>query len=74
MVAKKGKNLSFLLLPSFAFLAFQGELIASELRLFSHGPLVHLILTRCRASDDGTVKCASREGEENTYKKFSLGI
>ncbi|CAB1448430.1 unnamed protein product [Pleuronectes platessa] len=46
---------------SSASLAFQGELIASELRLFSHGPLVHLILTRWRASDDGTVKCAARD-------------
>lgn len=44
---------------SSASLAFQGELIASEPRLFSHGPLVHLILTRWRASDNGTVKCAS---------------
>lgn len=53
---------------SSAFLAFQGELIASELRLFSHGPLVHLILTRWRASDDGTVKCASGEEEEGRGK------
>lgn len=44
---------------SFASLAFQGELIASEPRLLSHGPLVHLILTRWRASDNRTVKCAS---------------
>lgn len=63
MVAKGERNLSFLLLHSSAFLAFQGELIASELRLFSHGPLVHLILTRWRTSDNGTVKCASSEEE-----------
>lgn len=59
---------------SSASLAFQGELIASELRLFSHGPLVHLILTRWRASDDGTVKCVSEEerGEENNTQKNSV--
>lgn len=47
--------------------AFQGELIASELRLFSHGPLVRLILTRWRASDEGTGKCAS--GSEAEWRK-----
>ncbi len=61
----------FFFSSSSGFLAFHWELIASELRLFSHGPLVHLILTRWRASDDGTVKCASGE-EENTYKKIQF--
>lgn len=61
---------------SFASLAFQGELIASESGLLSHGPLVHLILTRWRASDNGTVKCASgwRGRVKKTHTKNSALI
>lgn len=59
---------------SSAFLVFQGEPIASEPGLFSHGPLVHLILTRWRASDNGTVKCASREeGWRKIRPKIQFG-
>lgn len=74
IAAKEEKDLSFLLL---CLPGLPGGTDSSELRLFSHGPLVHLILTRWRASDDGTVKCERGEEERGgggLIQKFSLGI
>lgn len=63
MQSEKEKGSSFLILLVVCSPGRPGgELIASERRLFSHGPLVHLILTRWRASDNGTVKCARGDG------------
>lgn len=60
---RRRKASPFLFSSSSALLAVRGgELIASERRLFSHGPLVHLILTRWRVSDNETVKCARGDG------------
>lgn len=71
--AKEQKDLPFLLFS--AFLAFQGELIASELRLLRRGPLVHLSLTRLRASDDRIVKCVSCEvGGRKYIQKIQLRV
>lgn len=57
-------------LPPLPFLPSGGEPITSETRLLSYGPLVRLVLTRRRASDNGGVKCASGGGGVRKFGPF----